>query len=573
MKKAFLILSYLLFSTTISISQNLLTIPDTMSGTTFNLNILDTSNVFYPGYTTNTFGVNASYLGPTLFLNKGDSVNMNVNNQLMDTTTIHWHGLHVSAMNDGGPHIVIPPSTLWNPKFKVRDHAAMYWYHPHLHMMTNMHASMGAAGLIIVRDSTERTLNLPRTYGIDDFPFVLQSKCFDSSKQIVIDNASDSVMLVNGTLNAYLPTPAQVVRFRLLNASSERVYNVGLQGNLSFYQIGTDGGLLDAPVALTRLRLAPGERAEILVDFSGKTGQIINLMSFASEFPSAIYGALQPGMGAGQTIPGYATNVLNGTDFKLMTFNVVAQTTSPVTTIPSTLVANTPWLIANANATRTLTFSPVNMGPTALQGPFMINNTSFDMDVINYSIPLDNIEIWTLVNQTPIAHPFHIHDVQFYITEINGAVPPANMAGRKDVVLVPGGGQTVKFIAKFETFCDSMATYMYHCHMLPHEDDGMMGQFNVICPTKVGVNEIDSDLNDLVVFPNPASNKVTLKFNSKEKILDITLYDYSGKLIFIKNKINETEVSISTNNQPSGIYFIEVKTTQGITYRKLNLIK
>lgn len=573
MKKAFLILSYLLFSTTISISQNLLTIPDTMSGTTFNLNILDTSNVFYPGYTTNTFGVNASYLGPTLFLNKGDSVNMNVNNQLMDTTTIHWHGLHVSAMNDGGPHIVIPPSTLWNPKFKVRDHAAMYWYHPHLHMMTNMHASMGAAGLIIVRDSTERTLNLPRTYGIDDFPFVLQSKCFDSSKQIVIDNASDSVMLVNGTLNAYLPTPAQVVRFRLLNASSERVYNVGLQGNLSFYQIGTDGGLLDAPVALTRLRLAPGERAEILVDFSGKTGQIINLMSFASEFPSAIYGALQPGMGAGQTIPGYATNVLNGTDFKLMTFNVVAQTTSPVTTIPSTLVANTPWLIANANATRTLTFSPVNMGPTALQGPFMINNTSFDMDVINYSIPLDNIEIWTLVNQTPIAHPFHIHDVQFYITEINGAAPPANMAGRKDVVLVPGGGQTVKFIAKFETFCDSMATYMYHCHMLPHEDDGMMGQFNVICPTKVGVNEIDSDLNDLVVFPNPASNKVTLKFNSKEKILDITLYDYSGKLIFIKNKINETEVSISTNNQPSGIYFIEVKTTQGITYRKLNLIK
>lgn len=573
MNRILQILFSLLFSIAIAKSQNLLAIPDTISGTTFNLNILDTSNVFYSGYTTNTFGINAKYLGPTLFLNKGDSVSMNVSNQLMDTTTIHWHGLHVSAMNDGGPHIVIPPNTLWNPKFKVRDHAAMYWYHPHLHMMTNKHTSMGAAGLIIVRDSSERSLNLPRSYGIDDFPLVLQSKCFDSNKQIVINNASDSVMLINGTLNAFLPTPAQVLRFRLLNASSERVYNVGLQGNLTFYQIGTDGGLLNAPIALTRLKLAPGERAEILVDFNGKTGQVINLMSFASELPNAIYGAIQPGMGAGQTIPGYSANVLNGSDFKLITFNVIAQNTSPITVIPSTLVTNNVISVSSATAFKTLTFSPVNMGPSAIQGPFLINNTSFDMDVINYSIPLNNIEVWTLTNQTPIAHPFHIHDVQFYITEINGVPPPANMAGRKDVVLVPGGGQSVKFIAKFETFCDSMATYMYHCHMLPHEDEGMMGQFNVICPTNVGITDIDSELNDLVVYPNPASDKVMLKFNSKEKLIDVTLYDYSGKIIFSKNKINDSQVILNNDNQASGIYTVVVTSTQGIVYKKINLIK
>jgi len=573
MNRILQILFSLLFSIAIAKSQNLLSIPDTISGTTFNLNILDTSNVFYSGYTTNTFGINAKYLGPTLFLNKGDSVSMNVSNQLMDTTTIHWHGLHVSAMNDGGPHIVIPPNTLWNPKFKVRDHAAMYWYHPHLHMMTNKHTSMGAAGLIIVRDSSERSLNLPRSYGIDDFPLVLQSKCFDSNKQIVINNASDSVMLINGTLNAFLPTPAQVLRFRLLNASSERVYNVGLQGNLTFYQIGTDGGLLNAPIALTRLKLAPGERAEILVDFNGKTGQVINLMSFASELPNAIYGAIQPGMGAGQTIPGYSANVLNGSDFKLITFNVIAQNTSPITVIPSTLVTNNVISVSSATAFKTLTFSPVNMGPSAIQGPFLINNTSFDMDVINYSIPLNNIEVWTLTNQTPIAHPFHIHDVQFYITEINGVPPPANMAGRKDVVLVPGGGQSVKFIAKFETFCDSMATYMYHCHMLPHEDEGMMGQFNVICPTNVGITDIDSELNDLVVYPNPASDKVMLKFNSKEKLIDVTLYDYSGKIIFSKNKINDSQVILNNDNQASGIYTVVVTSTQGIVYKKINLIK
>jgi FtsP/CotA-like multicopper oxidase with cupredoxin domain len=152
--------------------------------------------VFYPGFTTNTFGINAKYLGPTLFLNKGDSVTMNVHNQLMDTTTIHWHGLHVSAMNDGGPHTVIPPDSIWSPKFVVGDNASMFWYHPHLHMMTNLHASKGATGLIIVRDPIESALALPRKYGIDYFQLVLQSKCFDAGKYIAIDNAYDSVMLV-----------------------------------------------------------------------------------------------------------------------------------------------------------------------------------------------------------------------------------------------------------------------------------------------------------------------------------------------------------------------------------------
>jgi len=572
MKRILTLLTAIICIGNTSTGQNLLAIPDTLSGTNFNLNIYDTTNVFYTGYNTNTFGINARYLGPTLFLNKGDSISVNFNNQLMDTTTIHWHGMHVSAMNDGGPHIIIPPSTVWNPKFKVRDNAAMYWYHPHLHMMTNLHASLGAAGLVIVRDTIERALNLPRRYGVDDFPLVIQSKCFDAGKQIVIGNAYDSVMMVNGTINAYLPTPAQVIRFRLLNASSERVYNLGFQGNLTFYQIGTDGGLLNAPVPLTRLGLAPGERADILIDFTGKIGQAINLMSFASELPNAIYGALQPGMGAGQVIPGYTSNVLNGADFNLMTFNIVAQTISPITAIPTTLITNNPWPIGSASAFKTLIFSPVTMGPTAIQGPFLINSTSFNMNVVNYSIPLNNIEIWTLNNQSPIAHPFHIHDIQFYITEINGVAPPANMAGRKDVVLVPAG-QTVKFITKFETFCDSMATYMYHCHMLPHEDDGMMGQFVVTCPAGVGIEEHDSEAGNLVVYPNPASSKITVRHNSNEAITEVSLFDYSGKLIVIKRNLNLNEVLLDLNEQTSGIYFLEIKMAQDIIYKKINLIK
>lgn len=572
MKKPFALVVIFALSANLVKSQNLLAIPDTISGTEFNLNIYDTSKVFYNGYTTNTFGINAAYLGPTLFLNKGDSVNMHVANELMDTTTIHWHGLHVSAMNDGGPHIVIPPSTIWNPSFKVRDHAAMYWYHPHLHMMTNLHASMGAAGLIIVRDSAEAALNLPRTYGVDDFPLVIQSKCFDANKQILVDNASDSVMMVNGTLNAYLPVPAQVVRLRVLNASSERVYNIGFQGNLSFSQIGSDGGLLNAPVSLTRLRLAPGERAEILVDLTGMIGQSFNLMSYAAEFPNAIYGALQPGMGAGQTIPGYTTNVLNGQNFSIMSFNVIAATVNPVTTIPTTLVNNIVWSTVSANALKTLTFSPVTMGPTALQGSFLINSTSFDMDVVNYTIPLNNIEIWTLNNQSPIAHPFHIHDIQFYLTEVNGATPPANMQGRKDVVLVPAG-QTVKFITKFETFCDSMATYMYHCHMLPHEDDGMMGQFVVSCPENIGIKTIENSSKTLSLYPNPTSGTLGLECSSDDLISEVIVRNYAGQIILSLNNIRKNKLELDLANFAEGIYLTEIKTSQGIYSRKISLVK
>ena len=562
MKKA-IILFFFIFIFINSNAQNLIPIPDTLAGTDFQLNVKDTFKTFYTGFTTMTMGVNADYLGPTLILNKDDSVSINVTNELMEETTIHWHGLHVAADNDGGPHNVIPMMTSWNPKFKVRNDAAMYWYHPHLHMMTNMHATMGAAGVIIVRDTIEAALNLPRKYDVDDFPLVIQSKCFSATKQIEVDNASDSVMMVNGTLNGYLPAPAQVVRFRFLNASSERVYNLGLEGNLTFYQIATDGGLLDAPVALTRLTIAPGERAEILVDFTGMTGQDISLISFASELPNGTYGAAQPGMGPGQTIPGYLTNVLNGADFEIMYFSVTAQTASPITSIPTSLITNTPWLVADANAFNTLLFEPVNMGPTAIQGPFTINGNEFDMMVVNDTIFLNDIEVWTLTNQSPIAHPFHIHDVQFYITDMNGSPPPANLQGKKDVVLILPM-QSVTFITKFETFCDDDGKYMYHCHMLPHEDEGMMGQFVVTCQV---LNTDDNNVENFTVYPNPSNALFTIQF---EKIVDGTLLvtDMLGQVVFL-SQINSNSFVIDLSNFVNGIYSFVLETESGVTTQRV----
>lgn len=535
-------------------AQNPLYIPDTLSGTTINLALKQGTVAFYNPQVTNTYGANGNILGPTLLLNKNYSVTINVNNQLPDTTTIHWHGLHVSPLNDGGPHITIPPTTTWSPSFTVKDWAATYWYHPHLHMRTNEHVQKGIAGFIIVRDSVERLINLPRTYGIDDFPLALQTKAFDANKQIVVMSALDTAVMVNATLKPFLNAPAQVIRFRVLNGSSERAYNIGFTGNKTFFQIASDGGLLTAPISMTRLRLLPGERAEILIDLAPYNGQSFDMISFGAELPNAIYGATQPGMGPGQVIPSYSLNPLNGNNFTLLKLNVVPATANPVTTIPTTLVAHNIWPQATAAITRTITFMPANMGPTAIQGPFMFNNQMFDMNVINYQIPFNNVEIWQLQNQTPIAHPFHIHDVHFYVLDINGNPPPLNEQGRKDVIMVPAGNSIVRFITKFETFYNDTAPYMYHCHMLTHEDGGMMGQFVVNSPVGIGVKENKLENRNLVLYPNPGTDKVYVKLEKKISTYYVT--DVMGKIV-LNGNINTTKNFIDIGELKNGVYFVK----------------
>ncbi len=531
--------------------QQLLFIPDTISGPFIPLEISHDHMHFFSGEQTETMGINGPILAPTIILNKGQQVTMEVTNLLMDSTTIHWHGLHVSSEDDGGPHTPIPPFTIWSPTFEVMDKASTYWYHPHLHHMTNMHVQMGIAGMIIVRDSEEAALNLPRSYGIDDIPVIIQTKGFDANNQIVVETALDTTILINGTIDPFIQLPAQVVRLRLLNGSSERVYNLGLSNGNSFFLIGTDGGLLNASVSLTRLKLSPGERAEILINLQGMNGQNLNLMSFASELPNAIYGATQPGMGAGQSIPNYTQNPLNGADFQILQIQVIPQTSNPISSIPGSLVPNNSWLESNANATKTLTFSPQTMGPTAINGPFLINNTSFNMDVINYSIPLNNTEVWTLQNNTPIAHPFHLHNVPFYVLDINGVAPPPELAGRKDVILVPGGQGTVRLITKFEDFANDSVPYMYHCHMLTHEDGGMMGQFIVYDPNS-SVDELQNQ--ELIIFPNSASQEIQIIGATKD--MHFTIHDFLGQQVQRAFIIDDSKINIQ--NLPAGIYSIEV---------------
>jgi blue copper oxidase len=558
MKSYFLALVF--FSASLS-AQNFLFVPDTLSGTNISLTMKKDSVQFLPGIKTQTFGFNSyKYFGPTLILHKGQQVDISVTNNIGDTTTVHWHGLHVAAINDGGPQTMIMDGMSWNPHFKVMDNASTFWYHPHLDRKTGFQALRGAAGVIIVRDSAESTLNLPRTYGVDDFPIVVQSHEFDSVNQINPRAMSDSILLVNGTQNPYVNLPAQVVRLRLLNASQERTFYFGLTANKIFSVIGNDGGLLPAPVSTTRISVSPGERAEILIDRSGMNGQTIYLRSYGSELPSDVRGGPPMNMGGMNTM----YSPLDGINFDILRINVGAPTVNGVTSIPSALVAVPRLTAASANMTRTISFTAQNM--MVMDGPFYFNNLLFDMNRIDYRIPLNNTEIWTLSDQTMVAHPFHLHGMQFQILDRDGNTPAPKEAGWKDVVLVHTM-ETVRIIAKFTDFPDANTAFMYHCHILMHEDDGMMGQYVLVDSTALGVNDISDE--GVGLYPNPVSAKLNIPA-SDNHISEIAILDISGQTIMT---YSDPSKQIDVSHLADGVYILRMNTGAVSHTRRFTVMK
>lgn len=546
-------------------SQNPLFIPDTLSGTTFNINIQNGTKTFYTGYNTNTMGYNGPFLGPTLLMKKGDSVTINVKNNLpVAPTTVHWHGFHIPAKYDGSPYQMIAPGITWSPTFRILNNAATYWYHAHPHGKTEIQVSKGLAGMIIIRDSIEASYNLPRHYSVDDFPLIVQSRIFDDFFQIGTATHDDSVLMVNGTKDAYLPVPQQVVRFRLLNGSADRTYNFGLSDTTDFYVIASDGGLLEKPYATKRLRLSNGERAEILIDFSNDTiGQKVYLKSYASELPKGITGADSVGEQGINIQDGYYQNKLNGKDFNIVRFDIIAPTANPVTTIPATFAPITYISPSSANATRKLVFSP-DLATSGLQGyvdgPFFINNRMFHMDSINITTYLGNTEIWSLINDTYVAHSFHIHDVQFFVLDINSQLPPPELRGYKDVVLIQPH-DTVRFITRFENFADKNVPFMYHCHLLHHEDDGMMGTFLVLDTAATGITKNVLLQNNLKVYQDFDNNELSIEIstgkNTASKVYIADILGREQKNIFSGTLYKGTnKFKVDINDLNPGVYFI-----------------
>ncbi|MBA3664566.1 MAG: multicopper oxidase domain-containing protein [Bacteroidetes bacterium] len=546
-------------------SQTALYIPDTLSGTNFSLTVQTGTKQFIGSNNTPTYGYNGNFLGPTLIINKGDSITFNVKNTLTQATTVHWHGFHVAPKNDGGPHQIINAGATWSPSFKMRNEASTFWYHPHGTGKTEIQISKGLAGMIIVRDSTERSYTLPRRYNVDDFPLIVQSRVFDVFYQVSTATHEDSINMVNGTIKPFLQVPKQVVRLRLLNAAADRTYNFGLSDNSSFYLIASDGGLLSQPYQTNRVRLSTGERVEILVDFNNyNIGQQLYLKSYASELPKGIIGADSVGTANIAISEGYYSNPLNGVNFNVLRFDVIAQALNPVTIIPTAFSPKVPLLEAGTNAYRKIKFTPdtVTSGQQGkVDGPFLMNNKPFNMDSINVKTFLNKKEVWTLVNKTMVAHPFHIHDIQFFILDINGNLPPLQYQGLKDVILVQPN-DSIRFIAKFTTFADNNVPYMYHCHLLHHEDDGMMGTFLVQDPNTIGIKESNINQELLEIFPNPSNEKIILKITNEyqhESIESISIYNSLGMLILIYDSIKSDQHEINVSSLPVGFYTLKVK--------------
>ena len=450
--------------------KNALLIPDELKGQAVNgrmqydLTLQKGTHQFYEGVNTPTWGANGSYLGPTIRLKNGDAVDIKYTNKLGENTTIHGHGMHLPAKMDGGAHQVIKAGESWTSSYTVKQHACTNWYHPHLMGKTAQHVMNGLAGLIIIDDDNSEALDLPKTYGVDDIPLIIQDRSFNSDGSFKYNPSNMQIMMgwkgdtfiVNGGIKPYVDVEAKQIRFRILNGSNSRIYNFAFASGKSFKQIATDNSFLESPVELTQLSLSPAERAEIVVDFSADKGksEIFKDKSSGAEL------------------------------FKVNINKTATQTTNLATTLVSLPALNP------ADAVNTRSFDLGGMGGMRGMGGGMgggpsamlkINGKSMDMAVINETVPLNAIEIWEVRNNMRMDHNFHIHATHFQLLERNGKASNVaeNEKGFKDTVHVPPN-ESVKFIVKMTDYSDASSPYMYHCHLLEHEDAGMMGQFVVV---------------------------------------------------------------------------------------------
>lgn len=430
---------------------------------TFNLTLQTGKTTFFDDAQTDTWGINQSYLGPTLRAKRGEKVQVTVKNTLPEASTMHWHGMHVPAKMDGGPHQPVAAGATWSPYWTINQPAATLWYHPHPHGQTEKHVYRGLAGMFILDDDSEVSRELPRTYGKDDLPIIVQDKKFSSDRQLSESSLGNEVV-VNGTRTPHVSVTTELVRLRLLNASTARVYNFGLSNDQSMQLIASDGGLLEKPVAMKRIVLSPGERAEVIVAMQP------NQQTILRSYPT-------------KTGANFYTNRTTGGDDSLdiMQLRAAAQL-EPSPKVPQQLTTIPRLKAVDAAITRKFTLSG-----------FSINDKLMDMNRIDATVKRGETEIWEVTNIDALVHNFHIHDVQFQVLSVGGSPPPPELSGYKDTVLVKPG-QTVRLIMQFTDYSDPQYPYMFHCHLLNHEDQGMMGQFVVVEPGQAPKQRIDPSL-------------------------------------------------------------------------------
>ncbi len=555
-------------------------------------------------------GSNPGILGPTLIWWKGDSVTMLVENNIDEHTTTHWHGAHVAPQNDGGPHQEIEPNTTWSPSFQIRDQAATMWYHPHLHSHTMEHVAKGLAGFIIVKDAADPYREiLPHRYGVDDLPIVLQDKFFihkiDSStmkktSRIKTDCEMGTTFFVNGVWQPYVNVPAQPVRLRILNGSGERTYCIFLRDStahewVQFKVIASDAGYLSAPHTMgipptaanmgdlsSLLIMMSGERYEIVFDGAGRENHQLFLMNMRNlmlgnrQVESFAGGPGKDGppcyknLISDPTFPGMLPDTsFDATPLALLQLNIKAAD-GKAGSVPSTFAsyAYKPFTApVDKQRNKRLVFNKELIG---IAPPFSIDSILFKEEVINDTIILNAVERWNFKNISGTSHPLHIHDVYFFVESMTDLVTgkpipiPMYMRGAKDVVAIPDE-TVVSFITEFEDFAtpiDAKNCYMYHCHILGHEDGGMMHQFVVTKPS-VGVGVKEEQLQTpWSIYPNPATKTVSVEIPTNNHG-SLRLFDLIGRKIQ-EWQTNETHISLDLSTLNDGMYLLQWEN-EGVT--------
>jgi len=428
----------------------------------FSLTAQEGATELAPGTRSDTFGFNGSYLGPTLRAERGERVAVRVTNELEETTSVHWHGMHLPARMDGGPHQQVAPGDTWTPHWRVDQPASTLWYHPHPHGDTEQHVYRGLAGMFILDDPDSRAGDrLPHEYGVDDIPVVVQDKDFGDDGEMREGGISlggtgmlGDTLVVNGTYGPYVEVTSTRVRLRLLNASTARVYDFGFADDRDLAVIGSDGGLLPAPVRQDRVTLSPGERAEVVVTMS--PGEQVELRSYPPDVGAGLMGRFAGGSDSFDVLHLRAADRL-----------------TPSPALPEVL-APAPDFAVGEDELQQVDRRFELSGRS-------INGTQMDMSRVDETVELGDTEVWEVHNRDGMHHSFHVHDVQFQVLSVDEDAPPPDHRGWKDTIYLRPGS-TMRIAMRFSDYADAHVPYMFHCHLLSHEDSGMMGQFAVVRP-------------------------------------------------------------------------------------------
>jgi FtsP/CotA-like multicopper oxidase with cupredoxin domain len=460
-----------------------------------------------------------SYLGPVIRLQKGQKVRIHLHNQLDEDTITHWHGLHVPAEVDGHPMYAFGSGQKFVYEFEVVNRACMAIYHPHPHEATAKQVYHGLAGAIIINDEIEAALGLPS--GEFEIPIVIQDRLFDGQNQLIYAPNMHSNMfgfygnriLVNGHPELQLDVATRAYRLRFLNGSTARIYKLAWDDGTPITVLGVDGGLLEQPEHKPYAMLAPGERLDVWMDFSGRAvGSELVMRSLPFS------GAL-PHMGMGM-MGNNAYGLPMQSDYAIFSVKI-SKKVSDSPKLPTTLAKISRYEISdthNPNKPVPITISEGHMSMLLNARPYAYKDIQD-----NERIPVNTIQLMEISHENgmghmgmggmgngggmgmgmrgmqhdgmgggmgmggmmAMAHPIHLHGQSFQIVSRSidssreGDYATVNQgfinSGLKDTVLVMPG-ETVRIIKPFQ---DYKGLFMFHCHNLEHEDMGMMREFLV----------------------------------------------------------------------------------------------